>query len=621
MEFLIGCNYWASNAGADMWRKWDEEAVILDLDSLSQNGIKVIRAFPTWRDFQPVMPVYGANKNLRHYILEGDREPENEYWIDTVMIERFSRFCDLCYERDIKVIVGIITGWMSGRLFIPSAFYEKNLLTDTTALLFEQRFVKGIVTFLRDKKSIYAWDLGNECYALADVKSEYDAANWTAIMVANIRSCDNTRPVISSGDNAVQHSDEGCSWTIDAEAEFCDMLVRHPYPYWSKYGYKDYTASYRTMIHATAQAKYFSDLSGKPCFVEEIGTMGPMICSDEIAADFTRVNIFSLWANGSNGFLWWCANDQTNLTSYPYIDNMCELELGLLDVAHRPKPVLKELDKINSIILGFDFELPKANEDAVLIVSGTQDCWKKAFFTYGIAKQTGINIRFTTGEKELPESDLYILPSISGHYNMNRNIYIELRKRVKAGATLYISNESGILSEFCELTGMKVIDSCNVNDDLYINEGNYDIKFSRTRRYNIASENADVLAHDSLGIPAITMNKYGKGKVYYINFPLECNMVDENNAFESNRYKIYREIFADKLNDIEILSQNQNISMTRHIKKDGSIICVAINYSAETQCTDFILKDGVEIGKIYYGNINEIAPFDACVFTVIINEK
>lgn len=620
MGFLVGCNYWASNAGADMWRKWDEEVVISDLDLLSENGVKIIRAFPTWRDFQPVMPVYGGCKNLRHYIMEGDKEPENEYWIDTVMIKRFSRFCDLCYERDIKVIVGIITGWMSGRLFIPTAFFEKNLLTDTTALLFEQRFVRGIVTFLRDKKAIYAWDLGNECYALEDVKSKYDTANWTATMVANIRSCDNTRPVISSGDNSVQHSDEGY-WTIDSEAEFCDMLVRHPYPYWSKYGYKDYTASYRTMIHATAQTKYFSDLSGKPCLVEEIGTMGPMICSDEIAADFARVNIFSLWANGSNGFLWWCANDQTNLTSYPYIENMCELELGLLDVNRRPKPILRELNKINTILSGFDFEMSKATEDAVLIISGTQDCWKKAFFAYGIAKQAGINVRFTTGEKELPETDLYILPSISGHYIMNRNIYLELKQRVKSGATLYISNESGILSEFCDLTGMKVIDSCNVSDALYINEGTYDITFSRTRRYNIDVENANVLAYDSLGIPAITVNNYGKGKVYYVNFPLECSMADEDNAFDSNRYKIYCEIFCDKLKEIEIISQNPNVCITRHMQKDGSIICVAINYSAETQYTDFTLKDGVTIGKIHYGNIKEIAPFDACIFTIMITNE
>ena len=617
MGFLIGCNYWASHAGPDMWRNWNEDAVILDLDLLSNNGVQIVRIFPTWRDFQPIIPVYAGACNLRHYVLEGEREPENEYWIDTVMMKRFARFCDLCSQRNIKIIVGIVTGWMSGGLFIPKAMYGKNLLTDSVAQLFEQRFVRGIVTYLRDKEAVFAWDVGNECYALQRLENEYDAANWTAMITANIRSCDNSRPIISAADNCVQHSDDGCKWTIDVQAEFCDILARHPYPYWSQYGYKDYTASYRTMIHATAQTKYLSDLGGKPCLVEEIGTMGPMICSDELAADFARVNIFSVWANGSNGFLWWCANDQTNLMTYPYIDNMCELELGLLDVHHNPKPVLTEFKKINEIISGLDFDLPKAEEDAVLIVSGTKDCWKKAYFTYGIAKQAGLNVKFTTGEKDLPESNVYILPSISGHYIMRRDIYIKLREKVKEGATLYISNESGILSEFSEITGMKVIDSCNIQENETVVTDNYSISFKRNRRYNISPQNASVLAHDSSENPAVTVNNYGSGKVYYVNFPLESGMADEENAFDSQRYKLYRDIFKEQLQSIEIVTENQNVAITRHKDRNGNIICVAINYSKEPQHPNFLLKKGIKINNVYYGDIEKINPFDACIFTAI----
>lgn len=618
---MVGCNYWASHAGPNMWREWDEKTVALDLDILSKNGINVVRIFPTWRDFQPIIPIYSSCNSLRHYVMEGEREPENDYWIDPVMIERFSKFCDLCYERNIKIIVGIITGWMSGRLFIPSALYGKDLLTDTTALLFEQRFVRGIVTYLKEKKAICAWDLGNECYALQNAQTEYDTANWTATMTANIRSCDNSRPIISAGDNAVQNSDEGCNWTIDAESEFCDILARHPYPYWSKYGYKDYTASYRTMIHATAQVKYFSDLGGKPCLAEEIGTMGPMVCSDELAADFARVNMFSLWANNSPGFLWWCANDQTNLKSYPYMENMCELELGLLDVNHNPKPILKEMKRISRIISELDFKLPPAKEDAILIVSGSTDCWKKAFFTYGLAKQAGINVKFTTGEKALPNSDLYILPSISGHYIMRRDIYLKLKEKIKNGATLYISNEAGVLSEFAEITGMKVIDSCNSKDKLYVKTEKYDISFNRTRKYNVSPENAKVLAFDSAGIPAVTVNSYGNGKVYYVNFPVESGMADESDSFNSQRYKLYQEIFRETLEGIEIIAKNQNVCVTRHVDEIGNIFCVAINYSEKEQCPDFIFKDDFLIKKVYYGDTEKIAPFDVCLFTIEHGDK
>ena len=133
-----------------------------------------------------------------------------------------------------------------------------------------------------------------------------------------IRANDHSRSVISSVHQlAAQRG--GYAWTIDGEAESCDILVSHPYPLWSKYGYKDYTASFRTMIHGVCESKYYSDLSNKPCLMEEIGTMGPMICTDETAADFMRVNTFSAWANSLSGIMWWCANEQTNLNTDPYI--------------------------------------------------------------------------------------------------------------------------------------------------------------------------------------------------------------------------------------------------------------------------------------------------------------
>jgi hypothetical protein len=79
----------------------------------------------------------------------------------------------------------------------------------------------------------------------------------------------------------------------------------------------DKMLSVRTLLHATAETVYFGTVSGKPCLVEELGTMGPMICNEETAARFMRVNLFSNWANGAMGVLWWCANEQSHLTAPP----------------------------------------------------------------------------------------------------------------------------------------------------------------------------------------------------------------------------------------------------------------------------------------------------------------
>ena len=54
MDFQLGCNYWASHAGIYMWRSWDKQVVEQDLQRLQKCGIRVLRVFPLWSDFQPL---------------------------------------------------------------------------------------------------------------------------------------------------------------------------------------------------------------------------------------------------------------------------------------------------------------------------------------------------------------------------------------------------------------------------------------------------------------------------------------------------------------------------------------------------------------------------------------
>lgn len=79
-NYLIGCNYWASNAGTEMWRNFDENAIRNDLQILTENGIRYMRVFSNWGDFQPVIPVY--TPAFSEYILDGDVVPTNKYYLD-----------------------------------------------------------------------------------------------------------------------------------------------------------------------------------------------------------------------------------------------------------------------------------------------------------------------------------------------------------------------------------------------------------------------------------------------------------------------------------------------------------------------------------------------------------
>ena len=213
-KFMLGCNYWASNAGTEMWKNWDEKAVRRDLEILTKYGVEYMRVFPNWRDFQPIIPLMEGQGKIMEYRLEGDVVPQNPYFLDEEMMNRFLVFCDICEEYNIKLIVGLLTGWMSGRLFIPAALFGKNLFTDAVALLFEQRFIKGFVSRFKDKKCIYAWDLGNECNCMSPSDNNFVSENWTGIISNAIKANDNTRPVVSG-----MHSlgaDPLSTWSIKA---------------------------------------------------------------------------------------------------------------------------------------------------------------------------------------------------------------------------------------------------------------------------------------------------------------------------------------------------------------------------------------------------------------------
>ena len=616
MEFILGCNYWASNAGADMWRDFDIECIDKDVKILSENGVKYMRVFPNWRDFQPVEPLLGGRGAMLGYTIKEQPIPDNPYYLDNDMLDEFSQFLDVCKKYDIKVIVGLITGWMSGRLFVPPALYGQDVVASLTAQYFEQLFIKGFIERFRDRNEIYAWDLGNECNVTGSAKNRWETASWVAMIANAIKAADSSRPVISglSGLSLPDKADN--KWTIPDHSLYIDMLTTHPYPFWGQFTAIDQTLSLRTTMHATAQNKLYAEIGGKPCLAEEIGTMGPSVCSEERAADFLRINLFSLWANGASGVMWWCAHEQDELESNPYSYQMVERELGMLYNDHSPKPVLTQMKSFASWLNKLDFELPEAQTDAVCVLTRTQNQWGVAYMTHVLAGMAGLNCRFAYGDDKLPNSDLYIMPSIKSIQIMPKKRFDELLQRVSLGADLYISVDNSILSGFEGLTGLKVIDSYVCNESLTAVLNGKTIKFSRPRTVMTEPTTATVLAYDSKNIPFISVNRYGKGRVFYVGAPIEWNLVEKHNAFEGNTYAVYSELFADHIRRHPIEFSNKDIIATYHPTADG-VFVVALNHYGEEKDFSVELKEGYSLSEIYYGSMGKIKPYDACVFKIV----
>ena len=56
-KMLVGVNFWGSKAGVRMWRadEWDEASIEKDVSALAATGVELMRVFPTWSEFQPLM--------------------------------------------------------------------------------------------------------------------------------------------------------------------------------------------------------------------------------------------------------------------------------------------------------------------------------------------------------------------------------------------------------------------------------------------------------------------------------------------------------------------------------------------------------------------------------------
>ncbi len=611
-DFLLGCNFWDSKSGTDMWINFDEESLKADLDALQASGVGAIRCFPIWRDFQPVIALRSWRGIFKEYRLAGDRFPENEYYIDMTMIERFRIFARIAEEHGIKLVVSILTGWMSGRLFYPPALDSKNLVTDPEALMFEEKFVRGFVEYTKDIKNIVMWDLGNECNCLGMTSSRAESYLWTVTVRNAILASDRSRP-ISSGMHGLDFNPNG-KWPIADQGALCDLLSNHPYPSPTIGGDMDAANKMKTTMLPTAQCEYYSGLSGKPTMLQEQGTFCDLLINREGAADFMRVNICSAIANNIKGYFWWCSHEHLHLKQPPYTWSMNERELGLLDENREQKPVGREMKRMAKIISALP-DIPEKQNDALIVLTNEQDTWKVGSTSYILAKRAGLTPAFVScNERDIPYAPIYFLPSVCGWAPMSVEPYNAIIEHVeKDGATLFVSVSNGSLCEFERISGLTSLGMFKAgNESMELDGETYKIQYNK--KFELRSIGAEVLATDSQGTPVFTCHKLGRGKVYILGFPLEAMLADTPSAYERGKTeysRLYAKAAGEILSSKLALSEEPDTSLTLHPVKGGAY-AIAVNYTNAIRDARIKLAQNTLLTPIY-GDLTAIAPCDMAV--------
>ena len=626
-RFRVGCNYWASHAGMMMWRSWNAAQVEKDLAALRANGIRALRVFPLWPDFQPITRQYGAG-DLPKAVAFRDGPMPNPAGVDEEMMRRFRFLCDVAAKNDMKLVVGLVTGWMSGRSFVPDALQNGQRLCDGEALVWQVRFVRHFVREMKDHAAIAAWDLGNECNCLVGADSPALAWNWMNAIAGAIRLEDAARPVVSG-----MHSLDAVPtrpWNLRDQGELMDVLTTHPYPLWTPGMRREPFNSFRNGNHAVAESLMYAGVSGKPCFPEEAGDMGRTVCSEARAGLHVRNALYSTWAYGLGSYTWWCAFDQGHLDFAPYTWTAVECDLGLLDRNFRAKPVLAEMKAFVEATDALPFgALPPRRVDAVCLLSEREaPTLPAAFGAFALARQAGFDVRFAGAEGEIPEASFYILPSGAGYDPYTGTACRRLYARVRDGATLLVSKGNQTTLAGIEEASGNEVDWTSADGETatvtLAGEPERPLCIRSASTIRILPKRSRVLAQDAAGNAYMTACDYGKGKVVYVNSAIERDSFLQGGAYFGKGlnplYLVYREAakVAGVKRVVEKSAACPNVGLTEHPDGKGGVIVVAINYDPEpVRCP--IAVSG-RVAKVYRGEVADgqivLAANDVAIFEV-----
>ena len=641
-KMLLGVNFWGSKAGIRMWcaDEWDEASIEKDIAALAANGVELMRVFPTWSEFQPLMQEKKYQGAPALLLRDGGKEEiYDPLWLDPGAVARFEKFCEIAERHNVKLMVSLVTGWMSGTLFAPRIVENRNLITDPEAVMWEGRFARAFVRRMKDKKAIVAWCLGNECNCMGAADSRAQAWMWLNTISSAIRMEDPSRPVVSgmhsqTSDGFGPQRGDYNKWTLQMQGELLDLLTPHPYPAAFRVeANRGPFNSFRNALHPASQCLFYSSVSGKPAFPQEVGSLGPRMSPDWMSAKGMRQQMFACWAHGLGAYLWWCAFMQTHLDYPPYSECHVEPELGLLhaDENRTPKPMAKELKAFRDFrdLLPFDV-LPKYKTDAVCLVSEREEFYHQTFGAFMLSKAAGFDIEFVGADsRELPDSKFYILPSGKGWGTYSRKTWDELVGRVKNGATLLVSRgfETGYI-DWPDITGLEQTTYHKWRKESFEFEGR---KMSFSDSYTAEQKPIDceVLAKDSSGNVVVSLKRLGKGKVIVVNFALEKCIIEQesevvDNGFSNELWRIYA--YAAREAGVKrcVTKDDPRLVVTEHPRKDGGegarrpTIVVAVNtHDKPIECP---VKVNGTVGRVWNGTYKDgtlsIRENDGCIFEV-----
>ncbi len=527
----LGANYWSRAGGPLMWRSYDGELISSELAVLREHGLTVTRSFYYWPDFMPT--------------------PDR---VDEELCARFADFLDRHQALGMTTIPTFIVGHMSGENWDPAWRGDRDLYTDVWMVARQAWFAKEMVRRFKDHPAVSGWLVSNEMpiYGSPATAIPESVSAWAETVVNAVHAAGAIQPV-SLGDGAwgLENTGQDNGFRVRHSAEICDFLGPHVYRM------EDDPVRQH---HAAAWVCELSSTFGRPVILEEFGVSSDF-ASDANAAHYYRQALHNSLLAGATGWLAWNNTDYDDLQHQPpYLHHAFEMHFGLTDRHGKPKPQLRELHAFSRVLEQVDFgRCHRVPSDTALVVTSYFDTLypftrpEDRSSAQSTLRQAWVSARLADAPPALTrESDgladgarLYLVPSVK---QLLSPTWYELEQRARDGATVYVSYSPGSHAEqrgpwyahLNQLFGVQHQLEYGLVDPIEDDE----IRFTLSREFGglpagaqltfraagdassraflpVLPTEAEVLATDAHGRPALLLRRVGSGSVVFCTYPLE----------------------------------------------------------------------------------------------------
>lgn len=576
----VGVN-WVPAREAMQWPyEWNPESIEADFSKLAELGINYFRFDLVWQWFEPRPGQYNQEA-----------------------FKQFDFFIQMAHRYSIYLNPNFFIGGQVGDAYWDVPWrHNRHPHADPDMLRLQIQHVEEVARRYRGEPAIIAWDLTDEppYWIVSNSTSDAMAANWTQVLCQSLRSTDPDHLIICG--TAAQEIGRG-PFRADQIVRWVDFLSVHPYPIYEEFLYLEPLLSTR-LTYAAAFETRLSAGAGKPVLMQEFGATSAMY-SPRRQAQYYNTMMYSALAAGNQGFIAWCATDADPKVQYnraPYKRNPHETQFGITDYLGNERPQGSEMRWMRQVVDQIELnevepDIPNAGilvphewangpdysqygfpadrlyqytPENILNYHTDEDANRQIMqswlSTFIMCRQAGIQAGFPREYDDWSGSKLLLTPAPLTNAR-GYHLYVPFWKRVKpfvrAGAVLYASLSAlsalSIPEDSSDLFGASIEDRVYWHPEIHLTfqDDFYGITKGEILSFQAPSgleytgalldpEDAQVIAIDQDGNPAILVHKLESGMSILCAYPIEMFLGVTPNVFEegSSYWKLYRAIKA-----------------------------------------------------------------------------